>query len=414
MSPHLEILVHVSGPSRGIDDARYREQARGFLDFKPSKRHNILNNSWTHGHIPQDGQRPSSQPDAAKRDSFAGPTQQLNTLRRRFHTRIQEATPGQAQHALQPLETPKTVNVFASPALPWTSIKETPHLLIERTPALQRPRTAPDAASRPAEVPKPLRRTYSDSWQTPPSVIPDSQPSQHSSQGHATSSPILKRPFQSSSPSPTRDSSLTTKRVRRHSPLQVNNGLDWQLISAPPSSLPLDSFSSSLSKDEEIQETGLPLEIHPLKPDISSAKFTSHLTPSLKTLAANLPLSKFFPAQCSLRAIDPLERGHWLISLSSWDDALKTKFWTFLTRFIGGGCAGWGVWCIRELVHQSTGDSSDKENEPPRAEEVVKVYCWGEVVREVWLGLYGGSEKRLRNMGTKWIDAGGDVVVAMP
>ena len=419
MNHQFEILVHASGPSRGTDDARYRREAQGLLSFKPVNTYQVLDGKRREAQISQRTQTdhwPSLQRDAARQGQRLGPTQEVQNIRQSFHTRVQEATPTRAQHDPHTLQTPAVGNVTALPALPWASIKATPHLLIERTPALPRPRTAPDAAP-PSEGPKTLRRTQSDSWQTPPSVIPDSQPSQQPTQNHAASSPVPKRPFQSSSPSPTRNSCPTGKRVRRQSPSSRHHDSP----SDPSSDRPTPHAREVLVISSSSQECGrvsspssdLPLEIHPAKPNIINTHFTSHLTPVLSSLSTKMPRSRFFTHDYSLRPLDPLERGHWLICISSWPNTLKTKFWTFLAGFIGGGHAGWGVWCIREMVPKSRGDSSGKENETPVEEEVLKVYCWGEVVREIWLGLYAGSDKIIKREGAKWIDAGGKVVVEL-
>lgn len=58
-------------------------------------------------------------------------------------------------------------------------------------------------------------------------------------------------------------------------------------------------------------------------------------------------------------------------------------------------------------------DKSDKENQAPRRGEVVKVYCWGEVVGEMWLSLFIGSERKINGVGARWVDAGGVAVVVM-
>ena len=413
MHQQVEILVHVSAPSHGNDDTRYRKEAKRFLDFKPVNRVNILN-----GKLPvRREQFPSSQRDVAPVDESLGPSQKTGNLRQLFQKRLEDGRPRQAHGEQHALLASALGDHLTSPAVPRTNTKATAQLLIERTPAVARPRTAPDVGTSHAGF-QTLRRTQSDSWQTPPSVIPDSQPSQNTSRLQVASSPISKRCFQSSSPSPSKDLSPTTKRARRLSPSALYDEGDSQessLSYRPPAEI-LDAFTSSSSQEQAprpASETDLPLEIHPPKPRIANAHFTTHLTPSLKNLAIKSPLSKFFLNGYSTRPIDPLERGHWLIDLSSWDTALKSRFWSFLAGFIGGGFAGWGIWCIRELVRNSTRKSSDKKTESPGREEVLKVYCWGEVVREIWLGLYGGSEKMIQKVGARWIDAGGNIVVEM-
>lgn len=72
-----------------------------------------------------------------------------------------------------------------------------------------------------------------------------------------------------------------------------------------------------------------------------------------------------------------------------------------MEKFLGGAQEGWGIRCFREMGVGSEG-------------EVLKVYCWGEVVREVWFLLFIASERRVKACGVRWVDAGGVVVVEMP
>ena len=44
---------------------------------------------------------------------------------------------------------------------------------------------------------------------------------------------------------------------------------------------------------------------------------------------------------------------------------------------------------------------------------MAKIYCWGEIVREVWLLLFIASHRKVIGAGAKWIDAAGEVVVVM-
>ena len=69
--------------------------------------------------------------------------------------------------------------------------------------------------------------------------------------------------------------------------------------------------------------------------------------------------------------------------------------------FVGGGRAGFGVRCFREMDEEGDG------------EEVAKIYCWGEVVREVWLLLFLASNRKVLGAGATWIDAAGEAVVVM-
>ena len=64
----------------------------------------------------------------------------------------------------------------------------------------------------------------------------------------------------------------------------------------------------------------------------------------------------------------------------------------------------------REPVRAADGD---EENRVPRHGEAVKVYCWGEVVGEIWLLLFIASGRGVKGTGARWVDAGGVAVIVM-
>ncbi len=101
--------------------------------------------------------------------------------------------------------------------------------------------------------------------------------------------------------------------------------------------------------------------------------------------------------------------------MHAWDETSKRKFWDYLCEFVGqNGQAGWGTWCVREVQELGPdGEASEKEKAAPRPGEVVKVYCWGEVVGEIWLLLFIGSGRKIKGSGARWVDAGGEAVVVM-
>lgn len=62
----------------------------------------------------------------------------------------------------------------------------------------------------------------------------------------------------------------------------------------------------------------------------------------------------------------------------------------------------------------STGRDTDVSNQISSGkEELLKVYCWGEVVTEVWLVMYMGGKRKIKGLGSQWIDARGEAVVLM-
>lgn len=55
------------------------------------------------------------------------------------------------------------------------------------------------------------------------------------------------------------------------------------------------------------------------------------------------------------------------------------------------------------------GDDGDKVDRG----KVCKVYCWGEIVPEIWLLLFMASHRQIKGCGAAWIDAGGKIIVQM-
>lgn len=111
-----------------------------------------------------------------------------------------------------------------------------------------------------------------------------------------------------------------------------------------------------------------------------------------------------------------------------WSDGQAGKMRAFLEEVVGSGRAGWGVWCLIEKVGAG-GDAGEedvstcateegptgKEQEKAQGEEMerVKVYCWGEVVKEIWLVLFLASGRHIKGRGARWVDSGGMSVIRM-
>lgn len=155
-------------------------------------------------------------------------------------------------------------------------------------------------------------------------------------------------------------------------------------------------------------------QIHPLPPTPQTTPFTTHLTPALsflKTPASQIS-TKYAPLT-QTRPLEPLERGHWLLSTGSWGGEVQHKCWKFLQAFIGDGRAGWGVWCEREAGGY-TGEEGGEGEIRGGEGEVLRVWCWGEVIEEVWLVLYVASMSKVRRAGARWVDSDGVGVVVMP
>ena len=156
------------------------------------------------------------------------------------------------------------------------------------------------------------------------------------------------------------------------------------------------------------------LAIYPLPAPVSEEVSTTFLTVQLANLAAEIGYARFRPVLQS-REIRKHERGYWGIDVhdgeGGWDDRAREKTWEFLREYIGRGKAGWGVWCVRD------GEGGEDGRKPLKAGsegEQWRIYCWGEIVSEVYLLLYLASSRRVRSAGACWFDGGGECVVTMP
>ncbi|KAK0799275.1 hypothetical protein LTR59_006215, partial [Friedmanniomyces endolithicus] len=154
----------------------------------------------------------------------------------------------------------------------------------------------------------------------------------------------------------------------------------------------------------------LPLMIHPPEPAVSLESFVTHVTPALAWLAGEHSVVKdcYHPVSVS-RTVRPLERGYWLVNTSTWTQEVQHKFWKFMESQVGSGDAGWGVWCLREPDQSKISLPGQRQG----GLGLVKVFCWGEVVKHIYLMLYVASNSRVRKIGLQWVDAEEQVVVQM-
>ncbi|KAK1064597.1 hypothetical protein LTR74_008599 [Friedmanniomyces endolithicus] len=154
----------------------------------------------------------------------------------------------------------------------------------------------------------------------------------------------------------------------------------------------------------------LPMTIHPPEPTVSLDSFVTHITPALAWLAGEHSVVKdcYHPVSVS-RTVRPLERGYWLVNTSTWMQEVQHRFWKFLESQVGSGDAGWGVWCLRE-PDQSGSSLLGKRQDGLGP---VKVFCWGEIAKHIYLMLYVASNSRVRKAGLQWVDAEERVVVQM-
>lgn len=153
---------------------------------------------------------------------------------------------------------------------------------------------------------------------------------------------------------------------------------------------------ADVSTQQILSHSDLPTSIRPPGPTASLQPLKTHLTKSLKHLSENVNLAQCYKPVSVSRDLIQSERGCWTFDITTWPSQLRTDFFQFLTKMIEPGRVGWGVWCVRE----------------PASLEV-RVFCWGEVVRHIYLMLYVASKSKVRKLGLKWVDADGVVAVQM-
>ena len=417
MKRSVEILVHISAPSRGPDDARYRRETLDLLDFEPARRHGILSLEEEEHDVSGEGLLQKNNDEGRATSGGAADVGGDDQLSEDVDATV-SSTADLTSIDVLPVTTafpPRQIVHSSEPTESRTVKRPISHVLIERTPTippshhkkLKTITSTPGGSSH--------RRTVSDSWETPPSVIPDSQPTPICrGRPSISSSPCLRNPINpSSSPSPTKDEDIREcKRIRVQD--RVEDGVRKEIESVEK---PLaKSTSTGPSKQTQLGSLRVvkTLEIHSARPHSSNDRCDSHLTQSLQMIAEKLPMKKYFTPVLQARSAEKLERGHWLVPIGSWEHTLKTKFWHFLTQFIEEGRAGWGVWCSREFLSDTGQTGSGTENtDTTVSEEAIRLYCWGELVGEIWVLLFIASERKIQGTGARWLDASQGIVVQM-
>ncbi|KAL6906831.1 hypothetical protein GGI43DRAFT_242043 [Trichoderma evansii] len=446
-TPDVEILVHVTAPSRTADDTAYRQLAQSYLSFQPRC------------HIAV-----SSVPS-------------LEPQRERPHHAAEEGAPRAIDFATVPSGQPW---VPESQDLSFRSVYDN-----RFSPPLQEKPSPEDTSLREDDdeglLSTQLATQNTSSWQAPPSQINDSYPLPDVELRHTSPTRVLEHYLRnlppSSQPRPSSadrsDSSVSPFEVHIPSSIPIPPDVDEaasqslgyrdnaKIVPVTPrvpsaltrmreepsatvidetiyiSSSAIDTASEAaasfraesappLSKrhkglaDEEAVGANLhrsasdtgpsgwkqpvasspiavkdpnDLEIRPPTPPTGIV----HLEPSdlvsdkLAKLARDLS-SRYRPKEN--RPTDPFERGYWLVDCTSWSQDTRGEAWTFLANYLRSGLAGWGAWCRRNETHGW-----------------IRLYCWAHVAKHTYLLLYLASGRHLKATGAKWIDGDGEVVI---
>ncbi|KAM0255426.1 hypothetical protein ACHAQJ_005794 [Trichoderma viride] len=459
-TPDVEILVHVTAPSRTADDAVYRQLAQSYLSFQPRGRFVV-----------------SATPIPEHQDERTQPAsgEEISISRHQFSTASSQDIDFAAVTSGQPW-------VPESQDLSFRSVYDNRY-----SPPLQERRSSGDTF--PLGDDESFSTQPASPWRAPPSQINDSYPLPDAEIRHTSPTRVLEhylRNLPSSSlprPSPTnqahnvdRSASLAgahevnipssipippslgeaqsqslgygdnakiipvtprvpdapTRKREEFSPTvidetiyisnsvigTVSDAASFRAESAPPLSkrqkgLADEAEAANLQRSSS--DTGpagnkrpaafssaVPkdssdiLEIRPPSPPAGITDLEPADLVSEKLAKLARDLSSRYRPREN-RPTEPFERGYWLVDCSNWSQDTRNEAWIFLANYLRSGLAGWGVWCRRDESHCW-----------------IRLYCWAHVAKHTYLLLYLASGRHLKATGAEWIGGDGEVVLEVP
>lgn len=153
---NVEILIHTTAPSLGVDDARYRSLAQGYLDFRPTKRRKLEEH--TIAHSGRDGSNIHTHISSQQHESRQS-TQEERESRASWQPDEDGHESMSQERPLDDLDRLDITELLASPELSFLSVLDN-----RASPAIRGQITWRNHSSQ--ERPPP----------TPGSEVPDSQP----------------------------------------------------------------------------------------------------------------------------------------------------------------------------------------------------------------------------------------------
>ncbi|KAL7894778.1 hypothetical protein HDV63DRAFT_406950 [Trichoderma sp. SZMC 28014] len=449
-TPDVEILVHVTAPSRTADDVAYRQLAQSYLSFQP---HRHITVSKPPPLEPRHGrEQHASQGEAPIATGFAAvpsgqpwvPESQDLSFRSVYDNRYSpplqdkgnpaDTSPpnGNDEGLLSTqLATQHTSSWQALPSqisdsypLPDAEIRHTsPTRVLEHylrsLPPSSRPR--PSSADRsdssvcayevniPSSIPIPpdvdeaasQSLGYRDAAKAVP-VTPRVPGALARMREEPTATVIDETIYISSSAIDTASQATNSFRAesapppsKRHKGLADEEALASNLHRSVSDTGPVGKTQPTASSSIAVKDPN-DLEIRPPSPPTGIV----HLEPSalvsdkLEKLARDL--SSRYRAREN-RPTDPFGRGYWFVDCATWSQETHSEAWTFLANYLRSGLAGWGVWCRRDDSHGW-----------------IRLYCWAHVAKHAYLLLYLASGRHLKATGAKWIDGDGVVAIEVP
>ena len=465
MTERIEILVHTGAPCSVRDDKRYRQQAKSFLAaFSTTQNPTSLDQ---HREVkekrPNDYGRPATAPRPA---NAAWTSPSVSKVQHDGHHELSQSHAGETRSVVSsssvPIK-PASVKVARTPFL-CQAKSEPAGRAVPPQPISQRPQSSSEEMKK-SVVPnsQPFSRQTDREQSKPeqPNIIVQPSPNEKSkiafSQLHANlastrayahSSPSLPPPlddrnlqtlrvlYTSQHPRTDRTSTGTNEAINipptltrrevcplasglsiRHQELPITCSHHIRLRSvatsssresrsssrrlAPPSLLRATSSSSFVSSNSSNSDSPQYWTVESPPSPTSSARFVTHLAPSLRKLAENHSLASCYRPLFILREPGPSERGHWTfkIQIPTWSANATERFWRLLTDFVRSGRAPPMTRVDAVSVR------SDKQR--------VRLYCWGETLKEMWLMVFALSGRRIRGAKSRWVGADGSVAIQM-
>jgi hypothetical protein len=149
---------------------------------------------------------------------------------------------------------------------------------------------------------------------------------------------------------------------------------------------------------------------HPIPEYLRLEGTGTSMTQTLQTVISQKDFLERYRPAAVIREPSAFERGFWRIDTASWSVETQLEFWQFMQGFIGRGRAGIGTTCTRNMMPGGTVDACSHGRLG-----VVRLYCWGELVKPIFLLAYLGSKGFVRTVNPQWISAATNkVVIQMP
>ncbi|KAI1031599.1 hypothetical protein LB504_001217 [Fusarium proliferatum] len=437
-SDGVEILVHITAPSRSTDDVSYRQLAQAYLAFEPHRRTQLpvieSQKVEEEQRVPERYQGLPSPSQTRVTTSF-GRSFEIRSQDLSFEGAIDNrSSPCLPREALAPSAIPSSdhtgsgsINSWCAPAsqisdsypMPDAALLDvSPSRILQsyvrRTRSSQEPYSSPTALRKRPPVPE-----FGHSVEIPSSLPPHSQKETWPLEAPEITNIVPTTPQADKAAEVPIPSANTEVIAFDHLAPDITHISGSVVSSHSPALSPRAGSEPPLSKRSKIghlehgdlvrssSDTGpalsarnsqgdqvsSSLEIRPPSPpvgvdDIDPADLISE---KLAKLARDLS-SRYRPT--IKRDIEAFERGYWLINCSGWDPDVRFDTWIFLANYLKSGLAGWGTWCRRDRTH-----------------DWIRLYCWGHVAKHTYLLLYLASARQVKTSGAKWYGADGEVAL---